>query len=52
MEIDNFKEQFMKKIHITMAGAGKVLTKAEIVIIDEFVRLIKLNNLDISKIKK
>ena len=52
MEIDNFKEEFMRQLNIQMAGAGRVLGKAEIVIIDEFVKQAKANGLDLVRAKK
>jgi len=44
-EMDNFKKVFLEQMHIAMAGAGRCLDKGEIVIVEEFVKQTKANNL-------
>ena len=50
MKIDNFKKQFLDNIQVAMAGQGRVLMKGEIIIIDEFVKQIKANNLELKEV--
>ena len=49
--IDQFKKEFIKQLHFLMAQAGQVLSKREIVVLDEFVKQVKSNGLKLIREK-
>ena len=45
VELKDFAEEFIKQLHIQMAGAGRVLDDSEVLIIRELVNQAKKNGL-------
>ena len=43
--LDEFTKTFLEKMHIAMSGAGRQLSNGEVVIVNEFVKQAKANNL-------
>lgn len=50
MKIDEFKEEFMKSLESAMFANNRQLGDRERIVIDEFVKQVKANNLDLVKI--
>lgn len=51
MEIDKFKEAFMKSLEVAMFQNNRQLGDRERIVIDEFVKQIKVNKMDLVEVK-